>query len=59
MEVPRTVKKRIRKSSLIARKRHGYRAKPGSHMTRGRKLKNLKLKLRARRKRRARIKGKT
>jgi hypothetical protein len=59
MEVPTPVKKRIRKSSLIGRRRHGYRAKPDSHMTRGRKLKNLKLKLRARRKRRARLAGKT
>lgn len=53
------MKKRIRKSSLIARRRHGFRSKPGSHMTRGTKLKNLKLKLRARRKRRARLAGKT
>lgn len=53
------MKKRIRKSSLIRRKRHGFRSKPRSHVTRGTKLKNLKLKLRARRKRRARLKGKT
>lgn len=48
------MKKRIRKSSLIARKRHGYREKPRSHMPRGRKLKNIKLMLKARRRRRAR-----
>ena len=53
------MKKRIRKSSLIARKRHGFRSKPESHKVRGVKLKNLKLKLRARRKRRARLAGKT
>jgi hypothetical protein len=53
------VKTRIRKSSLIRKKRHGYRAKPDSHVTRGRKLKNIRLKLRARRKRRARLAGKT
>lgn len=52
-----SVKKRIRKSSLIGRRRHGFRAKPRSHMTRGRKLKNLKLALKARRKRRIRAKA--
>jgi hypothetical protein len=51
------VKKRIRKSSLIGRRRHGYRAKPRSHMPRGRKLKNVKLMLKARRRRRARAKA--
>lgn len=53
------MKKRIRKSSLIRKKRHGFRAKPGSHTSRGTKLKNIKLKLVARRKRRARLAGKT
>ena len=48
------MKKRIRKSSLIGRRRHGFRAKPRSHMPRGSKLKNIKLMLKARRKRRAR-----
>ena len=53
------MKKRIRKSSLIRKKRHGFRAKPGSHVPRGTKLKNIKQKIRARRKRRARLAGKT
>ena len=53
------MKKRIRKSSLIARKRHGFRSKPRSHTPRGRKLKNIKIMLKARRKRQARLKGKT
>ena len=53
------MKKRIRKSSLIRRKRHGFRAKPRSHVTRGRKAKHVKLMLKARRKRRLRLKGKT
>lgn len=52
------MKKRIRKSSLIRRRRHGFRSKPRSHMPRGTKKKNLKLMLRARRKRRAVAKGK-
>ncbi len=52
------MKLRIRKSSLVGRKRHGYRAKPRSHMPRGVKLKNVKLMLKARRKRRIRAKGK-
>lgn len=50
------MKIRIRKSSLIRRRRHGFRAKPRSHMERGTKLKNLKLKLKARRRRKARAK---
>ena len=53
------MKKRIRKSSLIARRRHGFRSKPESHKPRGEKIKNIKIKLRARRKRRARLAGKT
>jgi len=53
------VKKRIRKSSLIKRRRHGFRSKPRSHMPRGTKKKNLKLMLKARRKIRARVAGKT
>jgi len=53
------VKKRIRKSSLIKRRRHGFRSKPESHKPHDRKLKNLKIKIRARRKRRARLAGKT
>ena len=52
------MKLRIRKSSLIKRRRHGFRAKPASHMSRGKKLKHVKLKLRARIKRRMRAKGK-
>jgi hypothetical protein len=51
------VKKRIRKSSLIKRRRHGFRAKPLSHMPRGAKAKNVKLMLKARRKRRLRAKA--
>ena len=51
------MKKRIRKSSLIKRRRHGFRAKPRSHMVRGKKAKNVKLMLKARRKRRARAKA--
>ncbi|MGE0711918.1 MAG: hypothetical protein AB7N76_03135 [Planctomycetota bacterium] len=53
------MKKRIRKSSLIKRRRHGFRSKPKSHMPRGAKRKNLKLMLKARRKRRLRLAGKT
>ena len=41
----------IRKSALIHRKRHGFRAKPYSHMPRGTKRKNVKLMIKARRKR--------
>lgn len=48
------MKKRIRKSSLIARKRHGFRSKPRSHMPRGKKQKNMKLALKARRRRQKR-----
>ncbi len=48
------MKLRIRKSALIGRKRHGFRAKPASHMPRGKKYKNVKLMLKARRKRKAR-----
>ena len=48
------MKKRIRKSSLIGRRRHGFRAKPRSHMPRGKKLKHVKLMLKARRRRKAR-----
>lgn len=44
----------IRKSAKIHRKRHGFRAKPASHMPRGKKYKNVKLMLKARRKRKAR-----
>ncbi len=44
----------IRKSAKIHRKRHGFRAKPASHMPRGKKLKNIKLMLKARRKNRVR-----
>lgn len=44
----------IRKSAKKGRKRHGFRAKPASHMPRGKKYKNLKLKLKARRKNRIR-----
>ncbi|MCA8920487.1 MAG: 50S ribosomal protein L34 [Planctomycetes bacterium] len=51
------MKKRIRKSSLIRKKRHGFRSKPRSHMPRGKKLKNVKSMLRARRKRRATAKA--
>ena len=51
------MKKRIRKSSLVRRKRHGFRSKPKSQMPRGRKYKHVKLKLRARRKRKATAKG--
>ncbi len=46
-----------RKSSLKGRRMHGYRAKPYSHVPRGKKLKNLKLKLKARRKRRIHLDG--
>ena len=53
------MKKRIRKSSLIKRRRHGFRSKPKSHTPRGKKRKNIKLMLKARRKRRARVAGKT
>ncbi|MCO5167959.1 MAG: hypothetical protein M9894_16570 [Planctomycetes bacterium] len=42
----------IRKSAKIHRKRHGFRAKPASHMPRGKKYKNVKLMLKARRKNR-------
>lgn len=41
----------IRKSAKIHRKRHGFRAKPYSHMPRGTKRKNVKLMIKARRKR--------
>jgi hypothetical protein len=45
------VKVCIRKSAKIHRKRHGFRAKPYSHMPRGTKRKNVKLMIKARRKR--------
>lgn len=45
------MKKRIRRSSLIARKRHGFRSKPRSAMPRGTKAKNVKRALNARRRR--------
>jgi hypothetical protein len=45
------VKVCIRKSAKIHTKRHGFRAKPMSHMPRGKKSKNVKLMLKARRKR--------
>lgn len=51
------MKKRIRKSALIRKKRHGFRSKPRSHMVRGAKIKNLRLKLKGRRKRAAAAKA--
>jgi hypothetical protein len=51
------VKVNIRKSALIHVKRHGFRAKPKSHMPRGKKIKNIKLMLKGRRKRRIRAKA--
>lgn len=46
------MKLRIRKSSLKARRQHGFRAKPGSYIKSKVKKKTLKLKIRARRRRR-------
>lgn len=46
-----TVKLRIRKSSLKARRQHGFRSKPGSYMKKKTKTKNLRLILKSRRKR--------
>lgn len=51
------MKLHIRKSSLKARRMHGFRSKPYSARPRGKKLKNLKLKLKARRKRRIHLDG--
>jgi hypothetical protein len=51
------VKVNIRKSALIHTKRHGFRAKPKSHMPRGKKIKNIKLMIKGRRKRRIRAKA--
>lgn len=45
------MKVRIRKSSLKARRQHGFRSKPGSYLKPKVKKKNLKLKVRARRRR--------
>ena len=47
------MKVRIRKSSLKARRQHGFRSKPGSHMTKKVKAKNTRLKIKARRRRAA------
>lgn len=51
------MKLHIRKSSLKARRMHGYRAKPYRHTPRGKKLKAIKEKLKARRKRRIHLDG--
>jgi len=48
------VKLRIRKSSLKARRQHGFRSKPGSYIKPKVKRKNVRLKILARRKRQAR-----
>ncbi|MDF1665193.1 MAG: hypothetical protein P1V97_25750 [Planctomycetota bacterium] len=45
------MKVRIRKSSLKARRQHGFRSKPGSYMKKKTKTKNLRLVLLGRRKR--------